>query len=101
MRRRIAETEVGQRQVPRFGCDGLHVGGRITVVLVEGGEVEAGRQLDQWLIEPHQQVVNLCGSASASARENWNPSSSGVDEDVRFAETALSGRHSDPTGPAG
>ena len=37
----------------------LEVGGRLAVVLDELDDVNAGRQFDQPLLEPHQQVFDL------------------------------------------
>jgi hypothetical protein len=60
VRGQVAVAEVGQRQLPHLVRDRLHVGRRLAVELEEGDDVEAGRQLDQSLLQSHQQVINLC-----------------------------------------
>ena len=63
MRRQVAVAETGEREFPRFG--GHFVAGRrrLAVELDELDDVDAGRQFDQPLLEPHQQVINLGGFA--------------------------------------
>lgn len=61
MRCQVAVAEVRERQLPRLGRHRLHVGGGLAVVLEEGHDVEAGRQLDQSLPQSHQQAIKLCG----------------------------------------
>ena len=59
VRRKVAVAETGEREFPRFGGYFLQVGRRLAVVLDELDDIDAGRQFDQPLLKPHQQVINL------------------------------------------
>jgi hypothetical protein len=61
VRRQIASLKVGERESPRFVPGRCGVGRRLAVVLEELHDPAAGRQFDQPLLEPHQQVFNLGG----------------------------------------
>ncbi len=60
-RRQVAFGELGQTQGLATGADGGGGGGRLAVVLDELGDADAGKQLDQPLLDPHQQVFDLGG----------------------------------------
>jgi hypothetical protein len=48
----------------------LQVGGRLAVKLNELDDIDAGRQFDQALFKPHQQVINLCCFARGFLRRH-------------------------------
>ena len=60
-RRQEAVTEHDQGQRLAAGTGGRCQGGRLAVVLDEFDDADAGRQLDQPLLEPHEQVIDLGG----------------------------------------
>ena len=60
VRRKVTVAETGEREFPRFGGYFLQVGRWLAVELDELDDINAGRQFDQPLLKPHQQVINLC-----------------------------------------
>jgi len=59
-RRKVAIAETGECEFPRFGGYFLQVSRWLVVELDELDDINAGRQFDQPLLKPHQQVINLC-----------------------------------------
>ena len=60
VRRQVAVAECGQRGY-RFGQPLLAAARRLAVVLHEVDDADPGRQFDQPLLEPKQQIVDLGG----------------------------------------
>ena len=60
VRREVTVAETGEREFPRFGGYFLQVGRWLAVELDELDDIDVGRQFDQPLLEPNQQVINLC-----------------------------------------
>jgi hypothetical protein len=60
VRRKVTVAETGEREFPRFGGYFLKVGRWLAVELDELDDINVGRQFDQPLLKPHQQLINLC-----------------------------------------
>jgi len=60
VRRKVTVAETGEPEFARFGGYFLQIVRCLDVESDELDDFNAGRQFDQPLLKPHQQVINLC-----------------------------------------